>query len=136
MADYDWKDMGLRIDDSTGVLRDIGAYVNNQSLQAAITDLDTTGMGAEDKTRQQGIADRQILLNGFMNSTTYPIIAPMLNRSSATKTVEFKAAANKLLNGEFTWSNVQISGSPNTLELWSLTLHNTGALNSTSVALA
>jgi hypothetical protein len=136
MPDYSWKDMGLKIDNATGTLTDISAFVNNQSLSAAITDLDTTGMGATNKTRQNGLSDKSIPLNGFLNSTTEAIFGPILNGTSVTKTIEFKAAANKFYNGEFLPSQIQFSGSPDTLELWSATLVNSGALNRTSVALS
>jgi hypothetical protein len=134
--DFSWKDMGLKIDSSTGVLTDISAYVNSQTLASAITDLDTTGMGATSKTRQNGLADKSIPLNGFTNSTTEAIFGPLLNGTSVTKTVEFKAATGKYYNGEFLPTQIQFSGSPDTLEVWSATLVNSGVLNRTSVALS
>lgn len=134
--EYTWKDMGLRIDNATGVLTDISSYVNSQALQSAITDLDKTGMGAASKRRQNGLADISLPLNGFLNSTTEPILGSIVNGTSVTKTVEFKAATGKYYNGEFLPTNIQFSGSPDTLELFSLTLANHGAVNRTSVALA
>lgn len=136
MADYSWKDMALKIDGAAGTLVDISPYVNSQSLQAAIADLDTTGMGTSNRTRQNGLADKSIPINGFLNSTTEGILGPILNGTSVTKTVEFKAATGKYYNGEFLPTNIQFSGSPNTLELFSATLVNSGVLNRTSVALA
>ena len=132
MANWTWKDMGLKIDNSGSTLTDIGAYVNNQSLQAAITDLETTGMGATAKTRMNGLADISIPLNGFLNGTTEAIFGKITGGTSVTKTVQFQAKSNRFYYGEFLPTNVQISGSPDTLELWSATLVLTGALTRTS----
>lgn len=135
MGNKTWKDMGLRLDSATGVLTNISSFVNNQSLQSAITDLMTTGMGAAANTRQNGLANISVPVNGFLNSTTKAILNPIVNGTSVTKTFEFKQYTGAYLNGECLPTNIQFSGQPDTLELFSCTLAISGAVNSTSVAL-
>lgn len=130
-----WKDMGFKIDNAAGTITDISAYVNSQSLEAAITDLDTTGMGATSRSRVNGLADISVPINGFVNSTTEPIFGPLINGTSVTKTVEFKSYTGRYFNGEFLPTAVSFSGSPDTLQLFSTTLVLTGAINRTSVTL-
>jgi hypothetical protein len=136
MGNKNWKDQGFRLDGSTGVLTDLSAQVNSQQLSAAITDLITTGMGATSQSRINGLADITIPVNGMVNSTVRGILAPIANGTSVTKTFEYKLYQGAYFNGEALPTNIQFSGSPDTLELFSLTLAVTGALNSTSVALA
>ena len=136
MGNKTWKDMSFKLDSSTGALTDISAYVNSQSIQSAITDLMTTGMGATANTRVNGLANISLPINGFVNTTTRGILAPIVGGTSVTKTFEFKVYTGAYLNGECLPTNVQFSGSPDTLELFSTTLVVTGAHNSTSVALA
>lgn len=129
-----WKDMGVKIDNASGTITDISAYVNSQSLEAAITDLDTTGMGATSRSRVNGLGDISIPLNGFVNTTTEGIFGPITNGTSVTKTMDFTAFTGRHFTGEFLPTAVSFSGSPDTLELWSATMVLTGALNRTSVA--
>ena len=135
MANKTWKDMGFKLDNASNTLIDIGAYVNNQSLQAAITDLMTTGMGATANTRMNGLANISIPINGFVNTTTRGIFAPLVNGTTKPKKAEFKAYTGAYFNGSVLPTDVQFSGQPDTLELFSATLMVTGALNNTSVAL-
>lgn len=135
MADWDWKSGGFRIDGANNTLVDISPYINNEALQSAITDLDTTGMGQTNKTRQNGMANKSIPLNGLVNSTTEAIFGPIMNGTSVTKTFEKKMASNRYYNGEVLPTNIQFSGKPDTLQLFSATLVISGAMNRTSVAL-
>lgn len=136
MPNKAWKDMGFRIDNAANALTDISAYVNNQSLQSAITDLMTTGMGATANTRMNGLPNISIPINGFVNTTTHGIFAPLVNGTTKAKRTEFKAYTGAYFNGSVLPTNVQFSGQPDTLELFSATLVVTGALNSTSVVLS
>lgn len=136
MANKTWKDMGLRLANATSVLTDISAYVNNQSIQSTITDLMTTGMGATSNTRLNGLANISLPVNGFWNSTTKTVFARIINGTSRPLKCEFKSYAGGYFNGSVLPTAVQISGQPDTLELFSVTLNFTGAMNSTSVVLA
>jgi hypothetical protein len=135
MGNKTWKDMGFKLDNAAGTITDLSSVVNSQSLEAAITDLDTTGMGVTARTRVNGLGDISVSLNGFMNSTVDGILGPIMNGTSATKTAQFTAYTGRHYNGEFLPTAVSYSGEPDTLEVWSCTLVLTGALNRTSVAL-
>jgi hypothetical protein len=135
MANKTWKDMGFRIASSTSVLTDISAFVNNQSLQSAITDLMTTGMGATANTRLNGLANISVPVNGFWNTTTRTVFARAINGTTVPMRVEFKTYSGGYFNGSVLPTSIQVSGQPDTLELFSVTLNFTKAMNSTSVAL-
>lgn len=134
MGNKHFKDMGLRID-KTSTLVDIGAYINNQSLQSAIDLFEDTGAGVANKTRTPGLADISVPINGWVNSTTELIFGPCLDGTAVSKTVEFRSYTGRYFNGECYPSNIQFSGSQNNLQTFSATLNLTGALNRTSVAL-
>lgn len=134
MANLTWKNMGFKLDGATGTITDISSYVNSQSIQSAITDLMTTGMGATSNSRLNGLGNVSVPINGFVNSTTRGIFAPLMGGTSVTKTFNFQIGTGMHLTGECLPTNVQFSGSPDTLELFSSTLVVTGAVTSTSVA--
>ena len=129
-------DMAFRIDSSTGVLKDISGSVNSQALATALSLLEDSGMGDEERTFLPGLTGATIDLNGFLDTTTEGIFGPLVgNRTSRTKTVEFTAYALRFYNGEVRPSAVGISGSPDTLEVWSASLTFDGAVNRTSLAI-
>lgn len=129
------KDMGLRID-NTSTLVDITAYTNSQSLQSAIKDLDTSPLGAANRTRVLGMANVTVPINFFVNTTTDAIFGKCINGTSVSKTVEFKSYTGRYYNGEVWPTAVQFSGSSDNLQVGSATLVFTGLVNRTSVALA
>jgi hypothetical protein len=135
MGHYTSKDMAFRIDSSTGVLTAISGSVNSQSLSAAMTILDDSGMGENQHTQLYGMINAQtIALNGMLNSTTEGIFGPLVEGTGTSKTVEFKSAASKFYTGEMLVQDVAISGSPDTIETWSCNLTAENGLNRTSVA--
>lgn len=136
MANKTWKDMGIKLDGSTGTIVDISAFVNSQSLQSAITILESTGMGATSRTKQNGLPNISIPLNGFLNGTTEAIFGKIISGTSATKTFSFQAFTGRHFTGECVPSNIQFSGTPDDLETFSTTLEVTGAVTRTSVAAA
>lgn len=128
-------DMRLSIDSSTGSLKDISSSVNSQSLAAAISVLEDSAMGDEERTYLPGLAGTTIDLNGFLDSTTDGIFGPLVgNRTSRTKTVEFKAYTSRYYSGEVYPTAVGISGSPDTLELWSASLTFSGSAHRATTA--
>lgn len=130
-------DMGLKIDSSTGVLTDVSDAVNSASMQAAFSILEHVGLGDSETGSVQGV--RQLVrlsLNGFINTTTDGIFGPILAAGTTiTKTVEFQESSSRYYNGEWNFSNVQISGSSDTIQTWSAELANQGTINRTSVGL-
>lgn len=129
-------DMRLRIDSSTGVLKDISGSVNSQAIASALSLLEDSGMGDEERTFLPGLNGATIDLNGFLDTTTEGIWGPLVgNRTSRTKTVEFRSYSSRFYNGEVLPSAVGISGSPDTLEVWNASLTFDGAVNRTSITI-
>lgn len=137
MANKTFQDMALKIDNAAGSITDITGDVNSQALTAALNLLEDSGMNDSERTFLPGLAGATIDLNGFVNTTTDGIFGPLIgNRTTVTKTVEFKAYAARFYNGEVWINNVAYSGAPDTLETWSASLTFSGAVNRTSVALS
>ena len=130
-------DMAFHIDNAAGALTAITGSVNSQALASAMNILEDSGMGDEERTYLPGLAGATIDLNGFLNSTTEGIFGPLVgNRTSITKTVQFTAFASRYYNAEALPTSVGISGSPDSLEVWSASLTFDGAVNRTSKALS
>ena len=134
MANWTWKDMNLSIDNASTAMTAIGLYVNSQSLASAITILESTGMGATSRTKQNGLPNISIPISGFLNSTTEGIFGPIISGTSVAKKFSIQAATGRHFTGSCFPSNIQFSGTPDTLELFSTTLELTGACTRTAVA--
>lgn len=131
-----WKDMGFKIRGATGTANvDISANVNSQALAAAITELETTGMGASAPTHVNGLSKVSVDLNGTLNSTVDAILSPLINGTSVPKPAQFMRYTGKYYNGSVLPGSIQFSGSPDTLEVWSATFTFTRAVTVTSVSI-
>jgi hypothetical protein len=129
-------DMAMQIDDATGSLVAITGSVNSQALSAAMSVLEDSGMGDEERTYLPGLAGATIDLSGFLDTTTDGIFGPLVgNRTSKTKTVQFTPYAGRFYTGECYPTSVGLSGSPDTLETWSASLTFDGAVSRTTKAL-
>ena len=129
-------DQAMHIDDATGSLVAITGSVNSQALSAAMSVLEDSGMGDEERTYLPGLAGATLDLSGFLNTTTDGIFGPLVgNRTSKTKTVMFTAYALRFYTGEVYPTSVGLSGSPDTLETWSASLTFDGAVTRTTKAL-
>ena len=134
MADaFKWgTDLEFHLDNSTGTLTDISDYVNSESIRTAFDTFRTEGVGADDPERQHGMADVSVAINGWVNTTTESIFAPLIgNRTSATKTF-FVGNGIQFYTGEVLPSDVEFSGDPTSLQTWSATLMQSGAISRTS----
>lgn len=137
MAKKTFKDMTFRIDNASGTLADITAEINQQALEHAMSILEDTAMSATRRSILPGLGSAKGSLNGFVDSTTDAIFGPLVgNTTSITKTVEFKAYANRFYNGEVLLSKIKYSGKVDDLETWSCDYEFDDAVNRTSVALA
>ncbi len=137
MANPTGKDITFQIDDetSTGVLTDITAHVNSASVQAVLTMIEDSALGDADRTYLPGLHGKTIPINGFWNSTTETIYGPLVDaRTSRTKTAEY-GDGNGFYSGEVLVGNVQVTGTPDTVETFSADHTITGALTRTSVGL-
>ena len=128
-------DMAMQIDNAAGTLTAITGSVNSQSLASAMSVLEDSGMGDEERTYLPGLAGATLDVNGFLDKTTEGIFGPLVgNRTSKSKTVQFTAYSGRYYTGETLPTAVGISGSPDTLEVWSASLTFDGAVTRTSVA--
>ena len=137
MAHFTFADMAVSIDNASAAITEITGSVNSVSFDGTMSVLEDTGLADTQRTYLPGVADGTVSLNGFVDSTTRAIYAPLVNqRTSITKSFELQIAANMFLNGEGYPTDVAFSGSPDAIELWSCNLQLSGAANSTSVALS
>jgi len=142
MADsFEWgTSLTIKLDDAAGSLTDISDMVNSESLRTTYDMFRIEGLNSDDPERQHGMADLNVPLNGFVNSTTEAIFGPLVgNRTSVTKT--FAASMGVAKNSTSDWwytcemmpLDVDISGDPTSLQTWSCTLAQSGAVTRTSV---
>ncbi len=126
---------GFRIDGPSGTLVNIGQYINSLDDSGGASRLDDTGLGDTRERSINGLAQAtQVQINGWLNSTTYSIFAPLKNGTSVTKTVEVKYFAAKYQVGEVYVTNVKLSQSVGQKSPFSATLFAENGLNTTSVA--
>lgn len=137
MANTTYRDMGFKIDGAGGTLVDLKAYINQADLQRTLDLIEDTAMNDTNRSYLYGLAGTTVNINGMVNTTTDGVFGPLINTAtSVTKTVEYKAYAARFYNGEVLLTNVQYSGSTNTLQTFSASATFDGAVNRTSVALA
>lgn len=128
---------GFKLDGATGVLTDISGSINSVTVNGGNGLVEDTGLGDAVRTqlRDLGIVNT-LSVNGMVNSTVYTIIAPLVNGTSITKTVQVASASNAFLSGEAYVGAVSLS-IPVGMQTFSLELassSNTG-FTSTSVGL-
>lgn len=141
MANKIYKDMRIKIDNAAGSLTDITSYLSSASIRAVQDTIEDTGMGDEERSYLFGLAGATIPLAGMVNTTTDGIFGPLVgNRTTATKTLEYRAFAinsttGRYYNGEVLITSVEYSGSTNSLETFSCEATFDGLVNRTTVAL-
>lgn len=145
MANKTYKDMRFKLDkpNSTGtlVLTDITAYVNQASMQRAINLLDDSALSDANRSVLTGLAGTTLTINGFVNTTTDATLGPMIAAAtSVTRTFEYRAfttnsTTGRFYNGEVLFSNIQYSGSVDSLQTFSADMTVDGAVNRTTVPL-
>lgn len=129
------KDGGFRIDGPTGALVNISQYINSVEDGGGANRLDDTGLGDTRERSVNGLATAtDVTINGSLNSTTYPIFAPLVNGTSVSKTTEIKYFASKYRIGEMFPNNVRLSQNVGQKHVFSATLSAENGLNTTSVA--
>ena len=145
MGNKTYKDMRFKLDkpNSTGtlVLTDITAYTNQASLQRAINLLDDSALSDANRSVLTGLAGTTLSINGFVNTTTDGAFGPIIAAAtSVTRTVEYRthmtnSTNGRFYNGEVLFSNIQYSGSVDSLQTYSADMTFDGAVNRTTVAL-
>ncbi len=143
MANKTDLDVRVKIDNAAGSLTDITAYLTSAAIRGALDIIEDTALSDEERSYLAGKAGATIPLAGMVNTTTDAIFGPLIgNRTSITKTIEFRAYATNSTgnagafhNGEVYLTNVEFSGSVNSLATFSVDCTFDGLVNSTSVAL-
>ncbi len=145
MANQTYKTMRFKFDkpNTTGtlVLTDITAYVNQASLQRSINLLDDSALSDSNRSVLTGLAGTTLSINGFVNSTVDSTFGPMIaTATSVTRTFEYRvfytnSTTGRFYNGEVLLSNVQYSGSVDSLQTFSADMTVDGAVNRTTVPL-
>lgn len=135
MANWISSVAGFRIDGVSGTMVDIKQFINSARDTGGANRLDDTGLGDARERSIGGLARAtQVQINGSLNSTTYPIFAPLVNGTSVTKTVELKYATGKYRIGEVYVTNVELSINVGQKSVFSATLDAENGLNVTSAA--
>ena len=145
MANKTYKDMRFKLDkpNTTGtlVLTDITSYVNQASLQRAINLLDDSSLADANRSVLTGLAGTTLSINGFVNTTTDGTFGPIIAAAtSVTRTFEYRthmtnSTVGRFYNGEVLFSNIQYSGSVDSLQTFSADMTVDGAVNRTTVPL-
>lgn len=136
MANTTYRDMDFKIDNASASLTSIKAYLNQVDLQRTLDLIEDSAMSDTNRSYLHGLAGTTLTINGMVNSTTDAIFGPFINAAtSVTKTAEWKAYTARYYNGEVLLSNVQYSGSTNSLQTFSVSMTFDGAVNRTSVGL-
>lgn len=136
MPNLHYKNETIKLDNAAGSLTDITAYLTSESIAGVQELMDNTTMGLEERSNLPGVAGGSATLAGVVNSTTHAIFGPLLgNRTTVTKTLQRAATTNIVLRGEFWITDVEFSGSVNTLQTFSSNMTLEGVMISTSVPL-
>lgn len=136
MANTTFRDQDFKIDNASASLTSIKAYLNQVDFQRTLDIIEDTAMSDTNRSYLHGLAGTTFSINGMVNTTTDAIFGPLVAAAtSVTKTVEWRAYASRFYNGEVLLTNVQYSGSTNSLQTFSASMTVDGAINRTSVAL-
>jgi len=136
MANKIFKDMTIKVDNSTGTLTDITSFLSSASLRAVQDIIEDTSLADEERSYLFGLAGASIPLAGMVNTTTDGVFGHLIgNRTTATKTIQYTAYSGRTYRGEALVTAVEYSGSVNSLETFSSEATFDGVLTRTSVAL-
>jgi uncharacterized membrane protein len=136
MANTTYRDMAFKIDNASASLTAITPYLNQVDLQRTLDLIEDTAMSDTNRQYLHGLAGTTFTISGMVNSTTDGIFGPLIAAAtSITKTFEYKAFASRFYNGEVLLTNVQYSGSTNSLQTFSASATIDGAVTRTAVAL-
>jgi len=135
MAFVHGKASVFKLDDSSGSLTDISAYVNEASFPRSIETAETTVFGNNAKTYIVGLTDATISLSGPWDSTFDGYVAPSVG-SSTTLTFNYGPAGSTAsyvkLTGETIITSYEVSGPVGDVVTYSLELQVTGAITRTT----
>lgn len=128
---------GFWVDSETGVLTEISGSTINVNPQGGQELLDDTGLGDSRHSMLPGLANAtSVPANGYLDSTTEAIFAPLLDGTSVTKTIQVQFISGQYLSGEAWPEDVQLGSSIDALSTWSCTFTAEDGLDRTSQALS
>ena len=112
MAFTHGKDSVFKLDNASGSLTDISAFVNNVDFPAASDIAETTTLGAGSKTYIVGLKDATISFSGLFDAT-FDAIAGVVVGQSATLSFEYSpegtASGKVKYTGEAIMTNYAVS---------------------------
>lgn len=129
MANRTDLDVRVCIDNSTGNLADITSYLTSAAIRGVQDLIEDTSLNDDERSYLPGKAGATIPLAGMVNTTTKVIFSPRIgDRTSVTKTIEYApyttgsnstGATGVFYRGEVHLTNIEYSGSVNSLETFS-----------------
>lgn len=136
MANTTYRDQDFKIDNAAASLVSIKAYLNQVDMQHTLDLIEDTAMSDTNRQYLHGLKGATFTISGMVNSTTDGIFGPLMAAAtSVTKTFEYKAYTGRFYSGEVLLTNVQYSGSTNSLQTFSVSATIDGAVTRTSVGL-
>ncbi len=144
MANTTYRDMRFRMAaNTTSVLTNITAYVNQVDLDRALDLIEDTAMADTNRSYLFGLGGTTLSVGGMVNTTTDGLFGPLIAAAtSVLKTVEWRAyktnstgTVGRFYNGGMLFSNVKYSGATNSLQTFSASMTFDGAVARTSTSL-
>ena len=131
MAFVHGKDSSFKLDNASGSLTDISAFVNNVDFPETADVAETSVLGASNKTYLVGLKDATIGLTGFFDATADAIFGAVIGQS-ATLSFEYSpegTASGKIkYTGECILTNYALSSPVGDVVAYSADLQVSGAV--------
>ena len=131
MAFVHGKDSVFKLDNASGSLTDISAFVNNVDFPETADVAETSVLGASNKTYLAGLKDANISLAGFFDATADAIFGAVIGQS-ATLSFEYSpegTASGKIkYTGECILTNYALSSPVGDVVAYSGDLQVSGAV--------
>ena len=131
MAFVHGKNSVMKLDNASGSLTDISAYVNNVDFPETADVAETSVLGASNKTYLAGLKDATIGLTGFFDATADAIFGAVIGQS-ATLSFEYSpegTASGKIkYTGECILTNYALSSPVGDAVAYSCDLQVSGAV--------
>lgn len=131
MAFVHGKDSVFKLDNASGSLTDISAFVNNVDFPETADVAETSVLGASNKTYLVGLKDATIGLTGFFDATADAIFGAVIGQS-ATLSFEYSpegTASGKIkYTGECILTNYALSSPVGDAVAYSCDLQVSGAV--------
>jgi hypothetical protein len=135
MAHVNSDAASFKVDDSTGAIATISGSVNNVTVDGGTNLLDDTGLGDARHTVINGLGiATNVTVNGWLDTTTEAIFAPVVDQTSITKTIDVGLVSGQFLSGEAWPESVSLGASIDSISTWSVTFRAQDGMTRTSVA--